>query len=249
MTKPNPNVDAFVTDATVNGGYLYTTNARLSSHLANARMTDATLALTELTGRRALDVGCGDGSYTNDLYDRGRPALLHGIDPASAAVECARQRKGHRPIQFTTGSAYELPYSDGAFDVAILRGVLHHMDQPRRAIAEALRVAATMVVLEPNGYNPVVKLLEKVSAYHREHDEKSYSPHVLNSWVVEAGGEITATRWIGLVPFFCPDLMARVLKGVEPILERTPLLRSLCCGQYVLTACRRSQQAATRQAA
>ncbi len=39
--------------------------------------------------------------------------------------------------------------------------------------------------------------------------------------------------YIGLVPFFCPDLMARVLNALEPIVERIPVLRAIACGQYV----------------
>ena len=39
-----------------------------------------------------------------------------------------------------------------------------------------------MFVIEPNGYNPVLKVLEKVSRYHIEHEERSFFPATLHAW-------------------------------------------------------------------
>ena len=126
----------------------------MSSRLANERMTAASLMLADFRGQRILDVGCGDGTYTVELHDRGRPRLLHGIDPAAAAIGAARQKAGSRAIEFRVGSAYDLPYGVDSFDIAHLRGVLHHLDRPVDALREALRVAKQIVVVEPNGYSP-----------------------------------------------------------------------------------------------
>lgn len=229
-------VTPFNEDVAHNGGYLYTTNARLSSRLANQRLTEATLALAELRGRRVLDVGCGDGAYTFALHDLGQPAWLQGVDPAAEAVAVAQERVAGRRIGFAVGSAYDLPFADSSFDLVHLRGVLHHLDQPVDALREALRVAATVVVIEPNGYNPVLKLLERVSRYHIEHGEKSYAPLRLDGWITALGARVTRRTWVGLVPFFCPDGMTRVLKTLEPAVETLPLVRRVCCGQYVFVA-------------
>jgi SAM-dependent methyltransferase len=130
-------------------------------------------------------------------------------------------------------SAYELPYDANSFDIAYLRGVLHHMDQPQLAIREAVRVASTVVVIEPNGYNPVLKVLERYSPYHVEHHEKSYPPLQLDRWATAAGGTVTVRKWAGLVPMFCPDWMARPLKVIEPLVEVAPLLNLISCAVYV----------------
>ncbi len=39
--------------------------------------------------------------------------------------------------------------------------------------------------------------------------------------------------YAGLVPFFCPEPVARVLKTIEPVVERVPVLRALGCAVYV----------------
>ncbi len=45
--------------------------------------------------------------------------------------------------------------------------------------------------------------------------------------------------FLNLVPVFCPDWLARLLKVFEPVVERIPLLRVIACGQYVLRAIRK----------
>jgi ubiquinone/menaquinone biosynthesis C-methylase UbiE len=230
------NVGTFNEDVVKNGGYLYTTNARLSSRFANDRITDAMLALAAMGGKRVLDVGCGDGACTREIYDRGRPASMVGIDPARDAIDLARTRAGGRPIEFREASAYDLPFPDDHLDQVHLRGVLHHLDRPIDALREALRVARSVVVVEPNGYNPVLKLLERYSPYHVEHEEKSYAPRTLDRWVRDLGAGVRKRSWVGLVPFFCPDGFARLMKRIEPLGERIPLVRAIGCGQYVFVA-------------
>jgi ubiquinone/menaquinone biosynthesis C-methylase UbiE len=227
-------VTAFNHDVVANRGYLYTTNARLSSTLANARLTDAALAATSFRDKRVIDVGCGDGTYTVELFDRGAPSSIHGIDYAKESIDLARSAVGARNITYEVCSAEALPIADDSFDVAHLRGVLHHLENPVAALREALRVAKQVVVIEPNGYNPVLKVIERVSRYHVEHREQSFAPMKLRRWTKELNGTVReGAFYAGLVPFFCPDPMARVLKWMEPAIERVPLVRELSCAVFV----------------
>ena len=236
----DPNVDPFSADIAANAGYLYTTNASLSSTLANGRMTEAALQVARFAGRKVIDIGCGDGTYTAELVERGRAALVHATDPSHQAVQTALSRTAEvdQAIHFTVASAYRLPYPDDTFDIAYLRGVLHHMDDPVRALGEALRVAHRVVIIEPNGYNPGLKLLERCSRYHIEHGEKSYAPRTLDRWIGELGGRVDERLWAGFVPMFSPDWCARAMRRVQPVLERAPGLRAVGCAVYVLSAVR-----------
>ena len=121
-------------------------------------------------------------------------------------------------------------------------GVLHHMERPVDALREALRVASTIVVLEPNGYNLGLKLIEKLSKYHREHGEKSYPPSRLERWVRDLGGRVEARDWVCLVPYFCPDWVARVTKVLEPLVESIPLVRRFGCGSFLIVATREAER-------
>jgi hypothetical protein len=108
------------------------------------------------------------------------------------------------------------------------------MRNPHLAVREAARVARTVVVLEPNGWNPALKAIEKISAYHRAHGERSFFSHTIDGWMRDAGLKISYRSFSGLVPYFCPDGLARLLNTVEHVVEAIPVIRRIMCGAYVV---------------
>jgi tRNA(Ile2) C34 agmatinyltransferase TiaS len=114
--------------------------------------------------------------------------------------------------------------------------VLHHMDHPEDGVAEALRVAHKIIIVEPNGWNPVLKVIEKTSKYHIEHGERSFTSRLIESWCTSQGARVTHRTWAGLVPFFCPEPFARFLKTIEPVVEKIPVARQLSCAVFAVTA-------------
>lgn len=228
------NVSQFDADVRANQGYLYTTHAKRSSYLANRRLTDVTREMVELGGRRVIDVGCGDGTYTRELFDACAPAEMLGVDASREAIAQASRARGCPGLRFETCSVYDLPYPPESFDVAIVRGLLHHLDDAPRALARIGTLAREVFLIEPNGYNPTLKLIERFSRYHREHGEKSYAPSLLRRWIRDLGGTIEREQYAGLVPFFCPDWMASALKAIEPAVEAAPAARQLSCAVFTV---------------
>lgn len=227
-------VSQFDADVRANQGYLYTTNARKSSVLANRRLTDITRTMVDLRGRRVIDVGCGDGTYVAELFAACAPGEMVGVDASGEAIEKANRVFGRPGLRFDACSVYDLPYERRSFDVAVVRGLLHHLDDAPRALARIGALAPEVFVIEPNGYNPVLKLIERCSRYHREHGEKSYAPSLLRRWITELGGTIEQEQYAGLVPFFCPDWMATLLKALEPTVESVPGARQLSCAVFTV---------------
>jgi SAM-dependent methyltransferase len=228
-------VQRFSADA-ASGGYVYTRRGRLSSELSNSSMGLAISGALPLAGKRVVDLGCGDGTYTLEFVQRDRAAYVLGVDPAAEAIAHANSVAHASRVQdceFSQTSIHDLDMPD-AFDVAVLRGVLHHIDNPAAAVEAALRIARRVIILEPNGLNPVLKVIEKTSSYHRAHGERSFLPSMIGSWVRAAGGKVMDRRFITLVPFFCPDGLARVLKRVEPFVEGAPFVRNFVCGQCLV---------------
>jgi SAM-dependent methyltransferase len=226
------NVEEFNRDVAEKGGYTYSTSDRLSCRLSNHRMTRAILELGQLEGKRVVDIGCGDGIYSLELKRAGAVEVL-GLDAARAAVESARGHAAGTPeVRFEVADICCLEEPSIRWDLAVVRGFLHHLYDVESAIARICKLAREIVVIEPNGYNPVLKIIERVSPYHREHEEKSYPPRHLDRWFESCGGRVEASHYIGLVPMFCPDLLARFLKVLEPAVERIPVLRNIACGQY-----------------
>lgn len=227
------NIDRFKSDVILNGGYQYSKTDKLSSILSTMRTSKIIhQALGCVKGKRIIDIGCGDGIFTKELLTL-NPNFILGIDPNDAAIKIAQKNTSDiNNIEFQVMDVYSLPLVEH-FDIAIVRGVLHHLYQVETAIKNICNIAHEVVVVEPNGYNPVLKIIEKVSTYHILHEEKSYSPRKLNKWFKKNGGIIIESKYIGFVPMFCPDFLAKVLKFFEPYLEKTPLLRTFSCGQYV----------------
>jgi 2-polyprenyl-3-methyl-5-hydroxy-6-metoxy-1,4-benzoquinol methylase len=180
---------------------------------------------------RIVDIGCGDGAFTIQLAKQFGPSAVRGIEPAPNAVEAARRRIPEEltdKVSFEVGNMYDF-LSDGE-EVAVARGVMHHLDRPELAIAHLAKQFKAVVILEPNGYNPVMKLIEKTSSYHQQHDEKSYWPGTLNRWFRAQGMSVIEQDYFLLVPYFCPTPIAKVLSRVEPAFESLPLVRQICCG-------------------
>jgi SAM-dependent methyltransferase len=226
--------DPFDRDIEANGGYRYTTNAPLSSRIANERQTQATLALVELEGRSVIDVGCGDGTYTAELAARAAPLRIVGLDPAARAIAAATNR--YPELRFEIGGTDWLESTDERFDVAIVRGVLHHATDPQRLVQAIARVARQVLVIEANGLNPVLKAIERLSRYHRDHDERSFSAARIDGWLRSASLTIERRLYVGLVPLFIPAPAARILKTIEPVMEQTPGVRRIALGTYCVRA-------------
>src|SRR5258708_23899664 len=182
------------------------------------------LGMTDLEGRSVTDIGCGDGTFTMRYWDRGKPRMMSGWEPAVKAVAAGGEKREGSPILFVAADGHHLPYADDAFDVAILQAILHHDSDPAATIREAFRVAREIIVLEPNGYSPILKVMERISPYHREHEERSYTAGHLKRWVEAAGGRVTRGRFGIAVPMFSPDWLARVFKFIAPPLQNIPPL-------------------------
>ena len=238
MQGARRNIEAFDRDAQANEGYLYTHTARLSCRFATQRTTDIILETGEIEGRSVFDAACGDAFYTQQFWDRGRPASLVAADAAVTALQVAFHNSSPRPIRFVGGDAHRMPFADDSFDVVLLQSVLHHDDDPLEMIREAFRIAPRIIIHEPNGNNPALKIIEKVSRYHIEHNEKSYSTRQMRRWIEAAGGSIVHQRVAGLVPMFCPDWMAKTMKLVEPAVELIPLFRWVACAVHVMVGVR-----------
>jgi SAM-dependent methyltransferase len=235
MPTLKKNVGVFDSDVRDNQGYRYTTGASYSSIVANRRMTDATLQHIATTAKRVLDAGCGDGTYANDIKRERSSLEIVGFDPASEAVRVARSR--YPDIEFVVGDVLRAEtFPEGKFDLIILRGVLHHVLDPAEAIRQCAARADALLIVEPNGNNPILKLIEKVSPYHREHEERSFSSRTLARWCREARCPATSISFIGFVPVFFPTLPAKIIHFFQPFLERVPLLCRFFGAQVVITA-------------
>ncbi len=89
-------------------------------------------------GQRILDIGCGAGASLMPFIGKG--IQLTGVDPSPYMLDLAIKKIGHR-VDFHRAHAEDLPFDDNSFDYATLCLSLEFVDDPRKALGEACRVA------------------------------------------------------------------------------------------------------------
>jgi SAM-dependent methyltransferase len=86
-------------------------------------------------GLRWLDVGCGNGAFTEMLVERCAPVSVQGIDPSEGQLAFARTRPGTRMAQFRQGDAMAQPFPDATFDAAVMPLVIFSFPiQPKASL-------------------------------------------------------------------------------------------------------------------
>jgi ubiquinone/menaquinone biosynthesis C-methylase UbiE len=91
-------------------------------------------------GLRWIDVGCGNGAFTEVLLGRCAPAEVQGIDPSEGQLAYARTRPGARDALFQRGDAMALPFDADRFDAAAMALVIFFVPEPATSVAEMARV-------------------------------------------------------------------------------------------------------------
>jgi ubiquinone/menaquinone biosynthesis C-methylase UbiE len=94
-------------------------------------------------GDRALDLGCGEGSFTGELVAAGAASVV-GVDVAEAAL--VRARKRHPGLDFKrVPFDGPLPFADSSFDLVWATEVIEHVADTARFLSDIRRV------LSPSG--------------------------------------------------------------------------------------------------
>ena len=233
------NVDLFNRDVVDNNMNYRYNNESLSSQTANKNLANAILSSYSFKGKKVLDMGSGDG-YDSVLLATAGQGTIVGIEPAENAVKFANERSASLGLsdilKFYVGNVYTYKPEE-TFDCVVLRGVLHHLPDQAKAIKCASAWANEIIIIEPNGFNPLLKIIEKTSRYHIEHEEQSFTSWKLKKWLNRAGfSKIRICKFVNLIPLFCPDWMVKILMPIQPIIEKIPLLRELFCGCIILVA-------------
>jgi ubiquinone/menaquinone biosynthesis C-methylase UbiE len=107
------------------------------SQIAGAKFLDWLDAPKNL---RWIDVGCGNGAFTEVLIARASPAAVTGIDPSDGQISYARTRSGAAMAKFQVADAQNLPFPDNSFDAASMALVIAFVPDPVKAAAEMARV-------------------------------------------------------------------------------------------------------------
>lgn len=163
-----------------------------------------------------LDVAGGTGLVGRTLARRvGRVVC---VDTTKAMLEAGRREsvaEGVHNIDFVSGDALDLPVEPGSFDGVVTRFSLHHLEDPRRALA------AMVEACRPGGRIAVKDLIASAEPGVRERQDRIESLRDDSHLRMALPGEIAA--WCGELGL---DVERPVVRELDRPLE--PWLAQSC---------------------
>lgn len=169
-------------------------------------------AIAGAPGRELVDIGGGTGNYALALAREAWQPVV--VDRSAQMLEQAAA-KGLETIR---ANATRLPFADESFDAAMLVSMLHHVDDPAHALAEAKRV------LRPGGRMAVMMFTREDIAdawcldYFPSSRAWMYETHIPLAQLL---AELPGARHIPVVYSDLQDgSMAALLAHPELLLER-----------------------------
>jgi ubiquinone/menaquinone biosynthesis C-methylase UbiE len=188
-------------------------------------------------GLRWIDIGCGNGAFTERIVERSVPAEVQGIDPSEAQLAFARTRPAARLAEFQKGDAMALPFPAARFDAATMALVIFFVPDPVKGLAEMARVLAPGGIATAYAWDVLGGgfPLEPIQAGMREMGLKPVMPPSVGASRIEAmqelwrgaGLEAVETREIAVTRTFADfeDFWSTALLGssIRAMVEtRTP---------------------------
>ncbi|HTQ14147.1 MAG TPA: metalloregulator ArsR/SmtB family transcription factor [Rhizomicrobium sp.] len=166
-----------------------------SLHAPDAEVEAGVLRLLGAAPIEALlDAGTGTGRMLELLAPHVRRGV--GIDVSAEMLAVARDRLarlGAHHCQVRLADVFRLPFAEGAFDVALFHQVLHYLDDPGAAVAEAARV------LRPGGRMVIADFAPHELEFLRDelaHRRLGFSDREVQGWFHAAGLKPVATEAI-----------------------------------------------------
>jgi len=157
-----------------------------SLHVPEREVEAAILASTgEGPFRAMLDIGTGTGRMLELFAGRYQRAL--GVDLSAAMLAVARanlERAGIDRARVRLGDVMSLPVPRDAFDLVVIHQVLHFLDEPARAVAEAAGA------LSPGGRLLVVDFAPHQLENLRQslaHRRLGFARSQMAQWIAAAG--------------------------------------------------------------
>ncbi len=162
-------------------------------HVSEDNVERAILELAgDDTAELLLDLGTGTGRVLELLGGRAKQAI--GIDLSHDMLSVARSNlaaSGLKNTQVRHGDIFSLPFDDGIADIVVVHQVLHYLDDPAQALAEAARVLSSSGRLLIIDFAP-----HKLEFLYEDHAHRrlGISPQDMHRWLGKAKLEVVHER-------------------------------------------------------
>lgn len=117
---------------------------------------------SDLNVTSILDTGCGTGRGVNYFRTYFPECRVVGNDISADLLKIAIEQYNIPAEDLKCCSSYELPFPDQSFDIVTEFGILHHVAEPERVLAEMLRVARKAIFIRDSNRFGQGRLLSSV---------------------------------------------------------------------------------------
>ena len=174
--------------------------------------------LTKFKEANVLELGCGSGVFSDYLKKENVIKKLICTDISSEAIKICK-KKGFNAL---VADAEKLPFKDKSFDVVCGFEILHHLNNPEKAINEVCRVSKKIIFFnEPNGWNPIRRFMEKFY-YEKSAHETSYSILQYKKWFKNEKFSLKIIPYNFLMPYFSSNIIIKINMNVDKMLNFLP---------------------------
>jgi 2-polyprenyl-3-methyl-5-hydroxy-6-metoxy-1,4-benzoquinol methylase len=108
--------------------------------------------LGDVTGLQVLEIGCGVGEFSRLLAEQGARVIGADISPV-AVEETGHQLEAYEGTEAIVADICAVPFRDESFDLVVSLETIEHAPDPRKALAELVRVTkrrGRLIVSNPN---------------------------------------------------------------------------------------------------
>jgi len=233
MSVPTPNHDG-ESQGVMDGQYA--ADRKTKPHLRfryRLRALAAVESLREMqpgiSAPRVLEMGCAEGATLLEIRQLFEgEGIYDGVEYAESLLSLAGEMPSN--VRLMQGDVTALPAAieSGHYHLATLLAVMEHLDEPERALKEAMRI------LQPGGGLVIScphpmwdQIAGKVGLVKDEYHAQALGFTQLKQMLQDVGYRRIRTRpfmWapIGILPYFHLPVNVRLASGVDRWLQRIP---------------------------
>ena len=193
------------------------------------------LGVFDCKGERALDFGCGAGTFTP--YVKSSFNIVIGIDVTATNLKIARN--ADKTCEYLCYDGNRLPFEDKSFNAVFCGAVLYQFPDLAEPLTEINRVLVKdglLFISEPNSWNPMgfIQYHTKSTEEWKRGDPRPLSYLYIKRKLIQTGFKCLKRRGINFSPIEAKGIW-RLARIIEPYVESLPLVH-LLGGSLLITA-------------
>lgn len=154
------------------------------------------MILSQIEGKKIIDIGCGTGVWT-DLLSRAGFEVT-GIDQEDSFIKKAKKTKKGK---FIKTKAENLPFKNKEFDTGLLINALEHVDDDLLVLKKAARAAKKLIINVPQTTPENLSSKGVVYKHHLDQThQRTYSSKSLKDLIAKAGLELIFIKKVEPLP-------------------------------------------------